>query len=90
MKRSAHSILFSALLALVFLLLSAQIQAFSQDKISKIDALIQAYNDLGQFNGSALVAEKGKVIYKKGFGLANREWNIPNKPDTKFRLGSII
>ena len=61
----------------------------AQDKVSKIDALIQAYNDLGQFNGSVLVAEGGKVIYKKGFGLANREWNIPNKPDTKFRLGSI-
>jgi CubicO group peptidase (beta-lactamase class C family) len=57
--------------------------------IGKIDAVIQAYNDLGQFNGSVLVAERGKVIYKKGFGLANREWNIPNKPNTKFRLGSI-
>ncbi|HET6891567.1 MAG TPA: serine hydrolase, partial [Pyrinomonadaceae bacterium] len=31
----------------------------------------------------------GKVIYKKGFGLANMEWNIPNAPDTRFRLGSI-
>ena len=89
MKRSAHSILFSSLLTLVFLLSSAQIYALEQDKIGKIDALIQAYNDLGQFNGSVLVAERGKVIYKKGFGLANREWNIPNKPDTKFRLGSI-
>lgn len=89
MKRSAHSIIFSALLSLVFLLLSVQIHAYSQDKISKIDALIKIYNDYGQFNGSVLVAESGKVIYKKGFGLANREWNIPNKPDTKFRLGSI-
>jgi CubicO group peptidase (beta-lactamase class C family) len=89
MKRSVHSIIFSALLSLVFLLLSVQIHAYSRDKISKIDALIQVYNDYGQFNGSVLVAESGKVIYKKGFGLANIEWNIPNKPDTKFRLGSI-
>ena len=35
------------------------------------------------------MAENGKVIYKKGIGLANMEWNIPNEPDTKFRLGSI-
>ncbi len=89
MKRSKSYIIFSALLFLGFLLLSVQIHAYSQDKISKIDALIQAYNDLGQFNGTVLVAEGGKVIYKKGFGLANREWNIPNRPDTKFRLGSI-
>jgi CubicO group peptidase (beta-lactamase class C family) len=35
------------------------------------------------------VAENGKVLFKKGYGLANMEWNIPNEPDTKFRLGSI-
>ena len=89
MKRSAHSIIFSVLLSLVFLLISVQIYACSQDKIGKIDDLIKAYNDDGQFNGSVLVAERGKVIYKKGFGFANREWNIPNEPHTKFRLGSI-
>jgi CubicO group peptidase (beta-lactamase class C family) len=89
MKRSTPYIIFSALLFLGFLLLSVQIHAYPQDKISKIDALIKVYNDYGQFNGSVLVAERGKVIYKKGFGLANREWNIPNKPNTKFRLGSI-
>ncbi|WP_309609690.1 hypothetical protein [Flavobacterium sp.] len=37
------------------------------------------YSEYGQFNGSVLVAEKGKVIYKKGFGMANMEWNIPNQ-----------
>lgn len=36
-----------------------------------------------------MVAKDGKVIYKKGFGFANMEWEIPNTSDTKFRLGSI-
>ena len=89
MKKSMQAIIFPALLSLVFLLFSVQIYAYSQDKIAKIDKMIQAYNDTGQFNGSVLVAESGKIIYIKGFGLANIEWNIPNKPDTKFRLGSI-
>ncbi len=35
------------------------------------------------------MAEEGKVIYKDGFGMANMEWDIPNTPDTKHRLGSI-
>ena len=61
----------------------------AQDKVSKIDELVQVYCDYGMFNGTVLVAEGGKVIYKKGFGMANMEWNIPNKPDTKFRIGSI-
>ena len=36
-----------------------------------------------------LVADGGEVIYKEAFGLANREWNIPNTTDTKFRLASV-
>jgi CubicO group peptidase (beta-lactamase class C family) len=62
---------------------------YGQPKVDKLDKLISAYAAYGKFNGSVLVAEKGKVIYKKGFGLANMEWSIPNQPDTKHRLGSI-
>ena len=63
--------------------------AFSQQPARKIDALMKQYNDYGQFNGTVLVAEKGKIIYEKGFGLANMEWAVPNQPDTKFRIGSL-
>jgi len=63
--------------------------AAAQDKAAKIDQLMSAYHGLKQFNGTVLVAEGGKVIFKRGYGLANMEWNIPNQPDTKFRLGSI-
>ncbi len=63
--------------------------AFSQSKVEQIDELIGKYAEYGKFNGSVLVADQGKVIYKKGFGMANMEWDIPNAPDTKHRLGSI-
>jgi len=59
------------------------------DKVNEIDELISIYHDYGLFNGTVLVVENGEVIYKKGFGWANMEWSIPNKPDTKFRIGSI-
>src|SRR6476659_7055471 len=62
---------------------------FAATHAEKIDALISSYNKLRYFNGSALVAENGKVILRKGYGLANMEWQVPNAPDTKFRLGSI-
>lgn len=60
-----------------------------QGKAREIETLLTSYNELGQFNGAVLVAENNKVIYKKGFGLANFEWHIPNTADTKFRIGSI-
>ncbi len=63
--------------------------AFAQQNVQKVDELLKQYHGYGQFNGSVLVAEKGKVIYKKGFGMANMEWAIPNQPDTKFRIGSV-
>lgn len=62
---------------------------YAQTKAQKIDELMTAYNQLEQFNGSLLVAEKGKIIYEKGFGFANMQWKIPNKPDTKFLLASV-
>ncbi|QQS40327.1 MAG: serine hydrolase [Acidobacteriota bacterium] len=76
----------------VFLLLviaATAVTAAAQDKAKQLDEMVQAYFNVGQFHGSALVAENGKVIFKKGYGMADYEWDIPIKPDTKFRLGSI-
>ena len=58
-------------------------------KVAQIDEVMTYAHNNRLFNGTVLVAENGKVIYKKGFGMANMEWKIPNTPDTKFRLGSI-
>ena len=70
-------------------LLAPQASALAQDKAAKIDELMKVYTSYRQFNGAVLVAENGKVIFKKGYGMANMEWNIPVETDTKFRLGSI-
>ncbi|SEL75133.1 CubicO group peptidase, beta-lactamase class C family [Chitinophaga rupis] len=55
----------------------------------KIRQLLDEYNRYKLFNGTALVAKDGKVIFKNGVGYANFEWEIRNTPDTRFRLGSI-
>ena len=62
---------------------------FGQTKNEQLDKLLNRYNEYGKFNGSVLVTDQGKIVYKKGFGLANMEWDIPNKPNTKHRLGSV-
>ena len=70
-------------------ILLSQPVAFAQDHAAKIQEMLTLANKYRQFNGSVLVAENGKIIYKGAYGPANMEWNIPNTPDTKFRLGSI-
>ncbi len=62
---------------------------FAQDKKVKLADIMKAYHNYNMFDGAVLVAENGKIIYEGAFGLANREWNIPNKPDTKFMIGSV-
>lgn len=54
-----------------------------------LDEYAQAAYKIKEFNGNVLVMQKGKEIYKKSFGLADREWNAPNTSITKFRIGSI-
>src|SRR5688572_12770251 len=75
-------------IALLVCLLFAT-QLFAASKAESIDALLRKYNELRQFNGSALVADASEMVHKKGYGYANFEWEIPNTPDTRFRLGSI-
>jgi CubicO group peptidase (beta-lactamase class C family) len=41
------------------------------------------------FSGSVLVTRDGMPLFSKGCGLANAEHQVPNTPQTKFRLGSI-
>jgi len=56
---------------------------------SRIEEIMQARYVMGDFNGTVLVARQGRVIYERGFGLANREWNIANNLQTKFEIGSM-
>ncbi|HEX7679942.1 MAG TPA: serine hydrolase domain-containing protein [Thermoanaerobaculia bacterium] len=79
----------SKLVRVLGLCLAAASNLLAATHAEKIDALLAAYHKQRYFNGSALVAEKGQVILRKGYGLANMEWDVPNAPDTKFRLGSI-
>ncbi|MEP6677158.1 MAG: serine hydrolase [Ferruginibacter sp.] len=62
---------------------------FAQNKKQKLDEIMKTYHNYNMFDGAVLVAEEGKIIYKAAFGLANREWNIPNTTDTKFMIGSV-
>lgn len=42
-----------------------------------------------EISGSVIVTKGGETVFSAGYGLANREHNVPNTPDTKFRIGSI-
>jgi CubicO group peptidase (beta-lactamase class C family) len=68
-------------------LVLAAASCFAQDA-ARMDQIVQSYANQ-KFMGAALVAHDGRVLFSKGYGYANLEWNIANTPDTKFRLGSV-
>jgi len=72
------------------LLLVASV-AFAQGvpDTARMEQVIQSYVQNRTFMGAVLVARGGDVILSKGYGSANVEWDIPNSPATKFRIGSI-
>jgi CubicO group peptidase (beta-lactamase class C family) len=81
------------LAALMLLVISkatiAQQQSTGMNNSEEIDSLIEGYVENHGFMGSVLVAEKGKIIFSQGYGLADVENNIPNNPETQFGIGSI-
>ena len=62
--------------------------AFGQD-VSRMNQVVESYVTDKSFMGSVLVARGSEVLLSKGYGSADLEWNIPNTPATKFRLGSV-
>ena len=74
--------------SIALLLLLATI-AGAQDLSPKFEEYLNNLAKSNRFSGSALVARDGKVLFSKGYGLANVEFDVPNTPQTKFRLGSI-
>jgi CubicO group peptidase (beta-lactamase class C family) len=72
--------------AVVLLFVAAS--CFGQDT-SRMEEVVQTYVRDKTFMGVVLVARGSDVLLSKGYGSANLEWEIPNTPATKFRLGSI-
>jgi len=58
------------------------------DLKEKLDSYILTAVEAG-FSGAVLVVKGGEVILHDGYGLADREKNIPVKKDTVFDIGSI-
>ena len=77
----------------VLILLGARLYSATEippgNKAERIDELVARYAKYGYMNGAILVAEHGKVIYKKGIGDAAMERHTPNTPQTKFGIASI-
>src|SRR5215469_18442346 len=72
-------------LALLFYCL----RCFAQDIQPRIDSLFADYTKPGSPGLAALVVKDGKIVFEKGYGLANLEYNMPNTPTSVFDIASV-
>ncbi|HXN73743.1 MAG TPA: serine hydrolase [Candidatus Acidoferrales bacterium] len=63
--------------------------SFGQENAPRMEQIVQSFVANKTFMGSVLVVRDKTVLFEKGYGSADLEWDIPNSPSTKFRLGSI-
>ena len=56
---------------------------------ARIDAIFEQWNKPATPGAAVAVIRDGKLIYEKGYGLANLEFDIPIKPETVFHVASV-
>lgn len=77
-------------LLLVITVLSLNSQSIvSAQNLTKIDSLLQEKYPDNAPGATFLISKNGSVIYKKAFGLANLELNVPMKTNNVFKIGSL-
>jgi CubicO group peptidase (beta-lactamase class C family) len=57
--------------------------------VKKIDAIFSEYDRTNSPGCALAILKDGKIIYKRGYGMANMEYNIAISPTSIFHIASI-
>lgn len=69
---------------------TSQIKKFNESELLKrFDIGLKRLQNDEEFSGTILIAKDGEPIFSKSIGDANKDFNIPNKTDTKFNVASV-
>jgi CubicO group peptidase (beta-lactamase class C family) len=64
-------------------------QLTGREAVEGLEAFVRKEAAADRFSGAVLVAKDGEVLFDKAYGLADREQEIPNTLQTRFRIGSM-
>ncbi len=75
-------------LLIIFLL--ASLPALAQNpRLARIDSVLTYLHERELYNGTVLIAEKGKVLYKKAFGISDPRSGAKLSTTSSFNLASV-
>jgi CubicO group peptidase (beta-lactamase class C family) len=55
----------------------------------RVEAYLKAAHESWGFNGAVSISKNGRLLFSRGYGLANQQIGAPNTPMTRFFIGSI-
>lgn len=64
-------------------------QALAQGKNDRLDSLMSAIYPIDKPGAAVAIVKNGKVIFKKGYGIADLDSKTINTPSTSFNIGSM-
>ncbi len=59
------------------------------EMLTELENFLDQTSKEDKFSGVVLLAKGEKPIFRKAYGLASKEYNVPNRVDTRLNLGSI-
>ncbi|TDR16370.1 serine hydrolase domain-containing protein [Marinicella litoralis] len=77
----------SKYLSLLLLMLSPSVWA-TKTQEKAVDEIFSEWDKANMPGASLGVFQNGKIIYARGYGMANLEYDIPNDANSVFRIGS--
>jgi len=73
---------------LLMFIITLGVLAVADQKTDKVDKLFEKWDSTVSPGASLAIIQDGEIIYERGYGMANLEHDIPNTPETVFRIGS--
>lgn len=74
---------------LTLMLATILITGCTMNNEDKIDLIFKDYNKSDMPGAAVMVIDHSKIVFQKGYGLANVEKNLPVTDSTNFRLASV-
>lgn len=68
---------------------SAVVKQVSRDLATTIETYLKPFVETNNFSGVVCITQGNHLVFQKGYGKANYEFNVPNSAETRFHIASV-
>lgn len=87
--RTKSLVAIAAIFFLATLTMSCQVSETTSNLEEAIDKIFKDFDNIQKPGAAVAVVQNGEIVFKKGYGSANLEYDIPVTPETIFHVASV-